>query len=538
MWVLLRWIGLLLLVLPGSRAYAWTQARVVEAHVVAAPAPEGHHRVAVELLLHVESGWVATLEVPGFDGMTGLDTDTEAVWTTPDGEEIPLGPTVGTQGTLRFDFARATAPRRGEHRLRFAYLAEGAVFASADGVRIGYTLPGWEAGLRRASVTLALPTGARAVVDPTLAFPARVQEAGPNARVIFERIHVPRNTAWTVFAELPRGPMRPRSAELQHASSMSPRAQIVGLGVAIAVLGVSHAARSVRRRRDRRAGAQTTGRITLPRGVAELTAMAGALCWGHSLAGACLCWFMASLALALLPSERDLALTAFGHPTRIPREALPPVREDVWRRAGSPFDATTPLGVATVALLLSAPAWFDGAHRAHGSAWGLGLLCALPSWFTGSRLDGVLDREAQIRALMALARATTISGWALSLRWMAGKRGGSAPFVRLTSNVPLVGVHRVELCAPRRRDAPPRVRICLDPALVDGVRTQLCAAPDALTRGVGGRTLLEAQVPDFEAFLRWLVRADAERSRERLGAASANRPSSPEAQTLTAPRAA
>jgi hypothetical protein len=537
MWVFLRWIALYLLVLPGSRAYAWTQAHVVEAHVEAAPAPEGHHRVAVELVLHVESGWVATLEVPGFDGMTGLDEDTPALWTSADGQQAPLAPTIGAQGTLRFDFARASAPRRGEHRLRFAYLAEGAVFASADGVRIGYTLPGWEAGLRRASVTLALPTGARAVRDPTLTIPARIHEVGGRAHVIFERIHVPHSTAWTVFAEVPRGASRPRTAELQH-SATSSREPLVGLVIALAVLGLSHGARSARRRRNRHAGIQTTGRVALPRGAAELLASVGALCWDVFLPGSLLCWSAASLLLALLPSARDLATSAFGHPARIPPEALPPFHFQRWRRAGSPFDATTPIGAVTVALLVVGPALFQGAHRMHGSAWGLGLLCALPSWFVGTRLDGALDREEQVRTLMALARAATLSGWAMSLRWMAGKKGGSAPFVSLAPSVPLAGIHSVALYAPRHRDALPRLRICLDPPLVDGVRSQLGAASNALTRGVGGRTQLEAQVDDFETFLRWLVRADAERSRERLSAASAHRSAAQDAQALSAPRAA
>jgi len=443
-------------------ARAWTDAQVHEVDAEVALDAKGGADVALSLVLEVRDGWLELLELSGFDEALRLASgEGAALLVTDAGERIvPVASAQG--GTITLRFATARAPKRGTHRVVLRYHSDVLPHASpgADVTRVSYRLPGWESGLRRASVRFRAAQPLRAVADPSVAQTVRSGRASEDGSARFERVHLPRRTPWEVAVEM-SAPARPRI--LAPAPSEATAARVLAprfAASAVLALLMAMLARHRGRRRAGRAGIALGPERATPYVLASLATGAAVLVQPHALALALGLLLLAPLWLAL-GLRRGARVVARG--------PLQPVSGDVLARAaraargrwlGTPgeLDASTLAGGLGLALALVLVLHAPDAFTLAGDPFGLALLCAAPSWFLGARVRFPRGFDERLHALATAARASTLRRCALQLVSAVDEAGALVcPRLRVLPAEPIEGLVRIDVLADTRRDAPPLV---------------------------------------------------------------------------------
>jgi hypothetical protein len=453
-------LGLLVLSLAEPVA-AWTNAHVRELTAEIEPHADGRAEVTLELSVDVQGGWLERLDLPGLDEDLSIDPNQGAWLVLEDGTQ-QFAQTRVRHGELELRFDRATAPRRGLHRLGVRYetvlAPETGELDSEDGARVRFALPGWEAGLERAEVRWLVDAGAHGVDDPSVAQQVS-EEPGSNGKqlVRFVRVHVPRSTPWSVSLDLPG---KHGGEQVRASKRDGTRAWRTGLGLVAFVLALGWLSRAGARRSARREGhaALPWGSVRVRRSLRAGFALLAALLWPFSPLFGSLCLLALALSFAdrYLPSQRALSLGRF----------VPLTRKDIARArrlsllrvlGGVPCtDLASGAGFGGFVLVLGALLRAPGAFDAARDPWGLGVLCGAVCLCTSSRL---LRPRAVVEHVMVLAKAArslVAVGAALRLCWYVPADGTPCePRLRVLPAVRYPGLLRVELAAHTRRDTRP-----------------------------------------------------------------------------------
>ncbi|MDH5490953.1 MAG: hypothetical protein OEY14_03175 [Myxococcales bacterium] len=196
---------LLLAGAPGL-AHAWATAEVDSADAHVRIDAQGQAEVQLMLSLGLRGGWLEGLEIAGLD--PDLELLEDPILLAEDGERFEPRFTLRPDGLIRLRFTRRDAPRRGRYRVLCHYrttLAHRASEPTEDGfVRFWWTLPGWRSGLDGVSITLHTPPGARRPEGRRGALVEERLSEGPEGSVLeLRRPHLPRTMPWTVSVEVP-----------------------------------------------------------------------------------------------------------------------------------------------------------------------------------------------------------------------------------------------------------------------------------------------------------------------------------------------
>ncbi len=488
------WLLVLALGLSPAAARAWTEAHVREADV-ALSLQDGGERFDVELdlLLEVRGGWLEQLELPGLDegGLT-LAEDSPAFASLESGEQVPAQ--VSRRGsTLVLKFARRDGLRRGLHHLRVRYALARGPDASGAEPRLSWTLPGFEAGLRRATIRVSGPAGMRALEAPELA-QAVVSAGGAEQRaLIFTRVHVPRATPWTIAVALPR--QAPAAGGVRSAVAADEgreRDLAADALLVLASLALVGLMRRAQLRVLRREGLGVRGlwlaRPLSPLGLAGLSLVAG-LCFARAPAASIAAW-SALFVLGVPQAEQKpskLALGAFRPLTRAEHTRLRRAR--VLEALGAPWcDALSVLG-ALGGLGLVAFALRAGGSAPFGrEPWGVLALCALFGLLVSARALRPRSFAEQVGQLVRAARRARTVGCALSLVVYESDGPLSQPRLRLVPGARFPGLLRLDVLVDTRRSAQPLLLSALVEAESPAARWLSALFPRAQREsGEGGR---------------------------------------------------
>jgi hypothetical protein len=491
-------LALALWLFAPSAGRAWTEAHVREAH--AALALSGADRVAVELelVLEVRGGWLEQLELPGLDEGLVLAEQEPAVAILESGEQVPAQVSLRAS-TLVLKFARRDGLRRGVHRLRVRY----ALAQPASGqpnvqepARLYWTMPGFEAGLTRATVSLLGPRAMRAVESAEVAQAVQQVARGRQQLLTFTRVHVPRATPWTIAVELPAshalGALAAAPANPRVESGVSDWATSTLLF--LASLGLVALMRKWLERALRAEGLRGRG-LLLVRPLSPvalgLLSLTGALSFARAPAIALVAW-CAMFALGVPQAARrrgPLALGGFRPLTRKELHAFSRAR--LLARLGVPWaDAHSLLGSCGALALLSVPALRGGFAGLGRDPWGLLALCAVLGVSASARGLRPRSLAEQVGLLVRAACAARMVGCALRLVAYESKGRLGQPRLRLEPGVRYPGLLRLEVLVDTRRSARPLVLS----ALVEGdsaAERWLCALWPTACRecGEGGRRI-------------------------------------------------
>jgi hypothetical protein len=457
--------ALALWLLAPSASRAWTEAHVREAHAALALTSAEDVAVELDLALEVRGGWLEQLELPGLDQGLVLAAQEPAVAVLESGEQVPAQ--VSLRGsTLTLKFARRDGLRRGLHHLHVRYALPNAALVQAGGhepARLYWTLPGFEAGLTRASVSLLGPGGMRAVDAPEVAQAVQGVARGREHLLTFSRVHVPRATPWTIAVDLPVPQLASPARALQSSGDGAPGAFDL-TGSALLVLASVALIAAVRRRVQRALGGEGLSErgLLLARPLPPLALCALSL--------------LAALGFARAPALSLAAwgaLFAFGVPQAAPRRGplvlgsfRPLTREELraFRRArwralvGVPWaDVHSLLGGLGALGLLSVPVWRGGISVLGREPWGCLSLCALFALLASARGLRPRSLAEQVGQLEAAARSARTVGCALRLVAYESQGRLSQPRLRLEPGVRYPGLLRLEVLADTRRSARPLV---------------------------------------------------------------------------------
>jgi hypothetical protein len=199
-------LALLLAALVPTPAHAWTEASVASAQAFVEVDENAQARVALELVVRIDAGWLEGIEIAGLDPGLTLDPSKGPWATTGDGIKYRPTASVRRDGTIEIGFSgRGRSPRRGTLRIGLVYRADlsaHAITALDDGMlRIDWTFPGWRTGLDAVVLGMRVPSlDARIARDPS---EGRVVRGQTTTVAYFERGHLPRTAGWTIGAELP-----------------------------------------------------------------------------------------------------------------------------------------------------------------------------------------------------------------------------------------------------------------------------------------------------------------------------------------------
>lgn len=385
---------------------AWAEARARSAQAEVRWGPEGRTvHVALEVDLHVARGWVEGFDLSGLEPELILDPDAPPTVVDRDqpGRRWRPEARVRDGGDVSLRFRRRGAPGRGDYRVHLAYRAPApAARRLRDGrVELRWSLPPWAAGLDQPRVSLAAPWRLRAPPVPEgerLARRAEVERRDGLWRVTHERVHLPRETRWTVTAAAgPEGlpaAWRRGAAEPSPAETRAPRAPpgearpaalappgAVGWGAAVAWLLLAAAWTAVAAPRIAARRGAPTPRCVVPgpgtlRWLASLGAAAGAVAFGPT---------QPALGGALVAALGALHARRAGAPTPPSPGVFAPVPDArrrldrAWLWAG-PFDPSAPLGGLTLAAAVAGTVAASPAPETW-SAWHLALgALTLQAW--------------------------------------------------------------------------------------------------------------------------------------------------------------
>jgi hypothetical protein len=232
-----RVLGLLVLVgstsitTGASTAYAWTRTVVHSARATVDLKRDASLDVLLRLDVEVQAGWLHEVEIVDLGAGMELDRNRPPYFRSEDGEVYRPDAELSDEGQIRLRFARRDAPRRGDYKLFIRYRTPADVSAlEVEGekrARVVWSLPAWETGLHGVSVEIRAPRGASVpdeMRDPPPGMSFELKE-GPQRTILrWQRIHLPRMTAWPLAVELSPDAIAlpPRQAETPPAAGFRP----------------------------------------------------------------------------------------------------------------------------------------------------------------------------------------------------------------------------------------------------------------------------------------------------------------------------
>lgn len=351
-------------------ALAWTDGRVTAVSAQLDVRDPAIARVEIALHLVVRSGSLSSF------AFEGLDPDFELLeLETPSGAGQPQI-FRNLPGQLQLQWSdRRDAPRPGEHALRVVYATK-HLYSEANNAgsrRVVWTLPRWPERLSNVQVTVLGPPGILpSITPPNLGEHVEVKPAPMNAaRVLtYTRVELPRTTGYRVQFDLP--PL-PAAGAAQGSDvvrrSLARDASLLAIGTILGVLVV--AKRRVRRN---------------PRPLVP---------WLEPRTFDGLIFGFAALAPLLIERAPTLALAAalIAVASALERKRTRPMPASAadsgerastagWLNAHAALDATTPTGLLSLGVVLSAAIWAPEPLRTTA------LICgwlATPLFFSGTR---------------------------------------------------------------------------------------------------------------------------------------------------------
>lgn len=189
----------------ATPAHAWTDALVQTARARVELQPSGRADVTLKLELRVRAGWLEALEIAGLDSDAQLTSD-QVTFVSENGQSYrPTLRTRRERTQIRFD--RRSAPRRGTYQITLNYATDlsARIAPTDDGIRVPWTMPGWQSGLEGVVVELVVPSSEAeaAAEDTTSSIETSQRREGDRTVLSWRRVHLPRTIPWTVAAELP-----------------------------------------------------------------------------------------------------------------------------------------------------------------------------------------------------------------------------------------------------------------------------------------------------------------------------------------------
>jgi len=489
---------------------AWTRAHVREAHARVELKAAGPASVQLELMVDVEGGWLERLELPLLDEELQLVDEGAAQVTLESGEQLSARASAkASVVTLKFE--RRDGLSRGLHRVRVNYTTEllaSAARGEAGSLRVSWTLPGWESGLRAADITVVATEPLRAVRDAELAQDITTIREGGLHQVRFVRVHVPRASQWQVSVDVPRAALAAR-ANSTGALPLAPTSFVSGLAAAAFCLLITLLGRHYVRRRlalQRLSAHSLFGRVAAWWTLTLVATLSG-LCWPFFQALACL----GLLALPLLSLERSAG--PLGPP---PLGSFQPLLKSDLRRLGwarvrqhlgvPGTDLSTLAGLASALAMAGALVWRDDAF-APTDPWALLVLTSLLSWLLASRVRLPRSLAEQVALLQKAARETRTVSCALRLVWYVAGPVRDQPRLRLSPSGRYAGLLRLELMLDSRRGTEPLLLSVLVEADSPAERWTRSLYPHALCERSPGAPRLALLVPvqDLSAALEQLL---------------------------------
>jgi hypothetical protein len=496
------WGLALALALFPSAARAWTEAHVREADVALSLCDDGRLEVELDLALEVRGGWLEQLELPGLDedGLT-LAEGEPALALLEDGEQVPAQVS-HRASTVVLKFARRDGLRRGLHHVRLRYTLTRSRVVSAGEQPLTWTLPGFEAGLRRAAIRVRGPSGMSAQEVPELAQAVEAGDVAGRRVLTFTRVHVPRATPWTISVGLPQPAAERGVVPAQVASGDSLEGELAsGALLVLASLALLWPMRLESTRALRREGLGVRG-FGLARPLSPLALCAlsvvGASSFTRAPALSVACW-SALFVLGMPQAERTLgrlALGGFRPLTRAEHARLRRAR--VRERLGVPWsDLLTPLGGAGALGLVVFALRPGGAEPFGREPWGVLALSALFGLLVSARALRPRSFAEQIGQLLRAARRARTVGCALNLVAYESDGRLSQPRLRLVPDARFPGLLRLEVLVDTRRSARPLLLSALVEADSPAARWLAELFPGALREaGEGGRRVALLQPID------------------------------------------
>jgi hypothetical protein len=493
---LVSWLLGALLFLAPRAAQAWTEAHVREVHATLTVDAGDKLQVALDLALEVRGGWLERLELPGLDEGLVLAEQEPVLAILESGERVPAQFSV-RGSTLILKFVRRDGLRRGLHHIVLHYAVDRsspASMAGRESVRLDWTLPGFEAGLARATVTVRGPRTLQAVDAPDVAQEVAVRDDAGSRALTFSRLHIPRATPWTIAIALPAS-LVPGERGGAGASQVATRPAHDYRTSVLLVLASLALACAMRRSATRSLALEGL----LARGLLSRRPLSALALIGLSVLAAFSVPFLPALAVASwallfvlgVPQAKalrgPLPLGSFRVLTRAELRAATRAR---WRALlGVPWaDITTVLGAAGALSLIVVAGAFGGFARFGREPWSLLALSALFGFIASARSLRARSFAEQVTWLLWAARRARAVGCAFSLVVYASKGRLAQPRLRVVPSVRYPGLLRLELLVDTRRSARVLVLSALVEADSAAERWLSALLPDAQREGgEGGR---------------------------------------------------
>jgi hypothetical protein len=372
---------LLLSALAPSEAHAWTEASVASAQAFVEVDENAQARVSIELLVRIDAGWLEGIEIAGLDLGLALDP-AKVAWASTDEPTVKYRPSASIRrdGTVEIEFeGRGRSPRRGTLRIGFVYRADlsaHAITALDDGMlRVEWTLPGWRTGLDAVVLGLSVPSVRARLPERDASSIARIVRGRTRTIAYFERGHLPRTEGWTIAVELPAEDMAEslRAARVEDAvkaelgeiepHSFEENAWLSGL-LSLWTFAVMFSFRRAARTR----GARPVALVPIPfelRAVLVLALGAGAPFGAEIDPAIGLAMVLGSVGIGLERTPRVVTRSfddvELRRATRADRTRARAAVRLERLGAGLALDATTPLGLACLAMIATAAAILSGA---------------------------------------------------------------------------------------------------------------------------------------------------------------------------------
>ncbi|MFI5307360.1 MAG: hypothetical protein ACHQ53_08420 [Polyangiales bacterium] len=368
----------------ASPVAAWTRASVETADAHVQVLPSGRASVALGLGIRVYGGWLSRFELSGLGRDLTLDEGSPAVIECEDGRTLTPSLRADAQGRVVVTLGdKASAPRRGLHRLVLRYVTTLSEGEASDGSSstLAFSLPAFAVDLKQADLWLEAPPGTRLLQKDTDVALGVERTERPDATLLhLHRARLPRTVAFGVELALsvPRQPAS-KAASPFHLGHHSAGAFIAsGLLLALCALK-RRTARISAARCNVRARPLLELPFALRASVMGIAGLAAALSYGAR----------PDIGLALLALCVALALERGFSPIPDTSDAL--LRKPApWHRllfgGASWLDATTPLGAGLLGSAYALAFLRLGLGQGPG-LWLETLILATPLWLTGTRMQ-------------------------------------------------------------------------------------------------------------------------------------------------------
>jgi len=193
-----------------SPAQAWTRTVVKSARATVDIERDATLNVLLRLDVEVHAGWLHEMELAGLGPGFDLNRYQPPYFRSEEGEIFRPEAEVKEDGTVRLSFPRREAPRQGEYRVFMRYRTRADVAAvevkGERRARVVWSVPAWETGLHNVSVQFRAPHGSVVPIEmhdtaPGVEF--ELSERGKKTLIEWQRIHLPRMTAWPLTLDVP-----------------------------------------------------------------------------------------------------------------------------------------------------------------------------------------------------------------------------------------------------------------------------------------------------------------------------------------------